>query len=78
MIHTAGDDGVATPVVWMPAHTAAGAIGSACDSKGRRVTALMWRANRLADGLAKQAAARWKDWAQGSVQKGGGPAHRFS
>ena len=53
-----GDFSVAaTRTVWMPAHGAAHTIGVARDSRGQPITALMWRANRLVDLLAKRAAA---------------------
>ena len=42
---------------WMPAHTSEGAIGHALDSRGRRLTPVAWRANRLVDALAKTAAS---------------------
>ena len=41
---------------WMPAHGAAHTVGVARRSDGGVVTALDWRANRLADALAKAAA----------------------
>ena len=41
---------------WMPAHAPASDIGRARDSEGDPITATMWRANRLADALAKAAA----------------------
>ena len=50
----------ASRTVWMPAHGAAHTVGVAKDSRGEPITALMWRANRLADLLAKQAAAQEK------------------
>ena len=43
---------------WIPAHTPAEAIGRATDSSGVPITALMWRANRLVDHLAKAAAGQ--------------------
>ena len=56
-------------VTWMPSHIAAHAIGSARDSRGEEVTPLMWRANRLADILAKAAASptRLPTWATKKV-----------
>lgn len=44
-------------LVWMPAHTTVASIGEAKLSNGSRLSHFEWRANRLADGLAKQAAA---------------------
>ena len=44
-------------LVWIPAHTSPAAIGEAKRSDGARLSHIDWRANRLADGLAKQAAA---------------------
>jgi hypothetical protein len=43
-------------VVWMPAHGATHTIGVARDSTGSTLTPTRWRANRLADLLAKSAA----------------------
>eukprot|EP00973_Karenia_brevis_P077989 10833860-Karenia_brevis.AAC.1 len=40
----------------MPAHTSVTAIGTVRDSVGRPIDAVDWRANRLADVLAKFAA----------------------
>ena len=48
----------ADAVTWMPAHGAAHTIGVARDSNGECITAIMWRANRLVDVLAKSAAGR--------------------
>ena len=47
----------ARQVRWMPSHTSAHAIGSVPASDGQYITATMWRANRLADALAKAAAS---------------------
>ena len=47
----------ASRTTWMPAHGAAHTIGVARDSRGQPITAVMWRANRLVDFLAKSAAA---------------------
>ena len=44
-------------LVWMPAHGAAASIGNAFRSDGEFVTSTDWRANRLADALAKAAIA---------------------
>jgi len=41
----------------MPAHTAVASIGEVKMSNGMRLSHIEWRANRLADALAKQAAA---------------------
>ena len=49
------DDG---RLVWMPAHLAAGTAAYALMSNGREVTFVAWRANRLADAIAKRCAAR--------------------
>lgn len=46
-----------TALVWVPAHTSPNSIGEVKRSDGARLTHIDWRANRLADGLAKQAAA---------------------
>ena len=43
-------------LVWMPAHKSAAAIGAAMKSSGTTLTTLDWRANRLADFLARKAA----------------------
>ena len=44
-------------LVWLPAHNSPSAIGEVKMSNGARLTHVDWRANRLADGLAKLAAA---------------------
>jgi hypothetical protein len=46
------------PLCWMASHGSRGTVGIATLSDGRAVTFTDWRANRLADGLAKQAAVR--------------------
>eukprot|EP00973_Karenia_brevis_P028832 3976139-Karenia_brevis.AAC.1 len=43
-------------VKWIPAHTGQGSIGQVVASDSKPLTALQWRANRLADLLAKSAA----------------------
>ena len=43
-------------LAWLPAHLAMGAIGARRLSDGKLLTAVDWRANRLVDALAKQAA----------------------
>ena len=48
----------AVKVRWMPSHTSLRALGHTYDSQGQRVTTIMWRANRLADVLAKNAASQ--------------------
>ena len=61
MVATCLDDDftpAAARTTWMPAHGAASSIGQARDSRGNAVTGVMWRANRLADLLAKSAAAQ--------------------
>ena len=45
-------------LVWMPAHKAVSAVGEALRSDGKRLSYIDWRANRLADWLAKSAAQR--------------------
>ena len=47
-------------LIWMPSHTTELRMGShpPKDSRGREVSWLQWRANRLADRLAKSAARR--------------------
>ena len=45
---------------WMSSHGSRAVVGHAMKSDGRPVTAIDWRANRLADGLAKQAAHRFR------------------
>ena len=44
--------------VWMPAHQPSRAIGCVKDSNGKPITSIMWRANRLVDVLAKNAASK--------------------
>ncbi len=60
-------------LVWMPSHETANSLGSAKDSNGRPVSPLMWRANRLADVLAKAAAStrRLPTWATKLVAAAG-------
>ena len=43
-------------LVWQPAHQTVQSIGQRHGSDGRKITAIDWRANRLVDALAKQAA----------------------
>ena len=50
----------ASLVTWMPAHGSKSVIGAALKSNNEAVTATDWRANRLADALAKAAAARFR------------------
>jgi len=50
----------ARSVTWMPAHGSRATIGTAMKSSGMPITAIDWRANRLADALAKAAAARFR------------------
>ena len=47
-------------VVWMPSHGASHTINVVKDSTGSPITPAMWRANRLADLLAKSAAEPWR------------------
>ena len=47
-------------LVWIPAHTTLASVGEARASNGDRFTTLDWRANRLADILAKTGAERYK------------------
>jgi chemotaxis protein histidine kinase CheA len=47
-------------LVWMPAHQTLAMVGERKLSDGARLTAIDWRANRLADALAKAAAAQRK------------------
>ena len=54
-----GDTGQLTSegkLVWMPAHQTAAMIGERKVSNGRKLSTVDWRANRLADALAKGAA----------------------
>jgi hypothetical protein len=46
--------------IWMPAHRSAGAVGSLLRSDGQPITMVDWRANRLADILAKAAALKYR------------------
>ena len=43
-------------LVWQPAHQSVQSIGQRHGSDGKKITAIDWRANRLVDALAKQAA----------------------
>ena len=45
-------------IVWMPAHGRTSAIGTAVKSDGAFVSPIDWRANRLADAIAKNAALK--------------------
>jgi len=60
VLHALDGDGRAfasdSGIVWMPAHGALHTIGESRRSDGVPITATDWRANRLADGLAKAAA----------------------
>jgi len=47
-------------MTWMPAHGSKAVIGIALKSNNEAVTAIDWRANRLADALAKAAASRFR------------------
>lgn len=49
--------GDSSTLVWVPAHTSPSSIGEVKRPDGARLTHVDWRANRLVDGLAKQAAA---------------------
>ena len=49
---------LASRLTWMPSRATYASVGVATDSSGRPITATMWRANRLADALAKLAAER--------------------
>ena len=46
-------------LIWMPAHKSVSAIGQLYRSDGLSVSAIDWRANRLADSLARLAASRY-------------------
>ena len=48
-------------LIWMPAHGPVSSIGHALKSDGQEVTAIDWRANRLADALAKSAIGDVRD-----------------
>ena len=58
MAETVGEDFslLRRSLIWIPAHTAAQSIESRRRSDGRRLTTTEWRANQLADALAKMAA----------------------
>ena len=56
VIYAAGDAGESTPVIWMPAHTAAWQVGSALRSDGVPLTQENRDANEAADKFAKQSA----------------------
>ena len=42
---------------WTPAHLSQASIGKSANGTDREITAIDWRANRLPDALAKEAAA---------------------
>ena len=73
--HVLDDDFVtaAALVRWMPSHESAHTLGQTRDSHGQPITPLMWRANRLADILAKAAAGqnRLPAWVTGLVASAG-------
>jgi hypothetical protein len=61
MLFTGCDEYTSTQVInrlliWMPAHKSASAIGQFFKSDGSSISAIDWRANRLADCLARLAA----------------------
>ncbi len=58
---------------WMPSHKSASNLSGLKDARGQAVTTLMWRANRLADALAKDIAARHRlpRWALSIVRNAG-------
>jgi hypothetical protein len=58
ILDEAGAKAAASRLTWMPSHGAVATIGRAVKSNGRVVTATDWRANRLADALAKAAASQ--------------------
>ena len=47
-------------LVWVPAHQTLAMVGEKKLSNGARLSLVDWRANRLADALAKLAATRWQ------------------
>ncbi len=51
-----GEDGIAAPLIWMPAHRCKAEIGHHTRSDGKPVTLADWTANNRADQLAKEAA----------------------
>lgn len=51
-------DELATKIVWIPAHTSADSIDSCKRSDGRQLSVQEWRANQLADALAKRGAPK--------------------
>ncbi|CAK0861050.1 unnamed protein product, partial [Prorocentrum cordatum] len=57
---------VAGRLTWMPAHGSVASIGAARRSDGHVVTAVDWRANRLADAAAKAAAGSPPECAAGA------------
>ena len=62
--HVDGDfSALLNQLIWLPAHKTLDQALQSCMSNGRPVTNMHWRANRLADMVAKGAAARGKhDW----------------
>jgi hypothetical protein len=57
---------------WMPSHLSVCNLGACKDSRGGIVTAIMWRANRLADALAKSVSSRHRlpGWAIAVLKSG--------
>jgi len=50
--------GLSDDFIWMPSHCSAAAARNMIKSNGEPITPTEWRSNRLADGLAKHAAAK--------------------
>ena len=55
-------------VVWMPPHRHAAAIEHAMDWTGKTISGIMWRSRRLAEALAKAAAAKHR-WPSSATHK---------
>ena len=47
-------------MIWIPAHTSAATIADTIRSDGKHLTVAEWRANQLADALAKKGAPKSK------------------
>jgi len=73
--HVLDDDFAAArdKLCWMPSHQSASNLAGSIASNGEPVTTLMWRANRLADALAKGIASRHRlpNWALSLVKSAG-------
>ena len=71
---------LAKSLIWMPAHTSAAAACTRAKSDGRQLTAPEWRANDLADKLAKRGAllSPLRDDADAKIKAAGGALQQLA